>query len=136
MTGVILGAAYMLWLYQRTMFGEITKDENKALPDLDGREIATLVPIIAFCFWIGLYPAPFLKAMEVSVANVIQIVEKGAAGKEVGPTAAAIRQSGNPATGQPGNIEPQIAQLPDEPLAMIVTSDGSRLTAHGSVVSR
>ncbi|MGD0264017.1 MAG: NADH-quinone oxidoreductase subunit M [Candidatus Methylomirabilota bacterium] len=122
-TGMILGAAYMLWLYQRTMFGEITKDENKALPDLDGREIATLVPIIAFCFWIGLYPAPFLKAMEVSVQNVIQTVEKGAAGKEVGPTAAAIRQSGAPrgypATGQPGNIEAQIAQLPGRQVASV-----------------
>lgn len=118
-TGIILGAAYMLWLYQRTMFGEITKDENKTLPDLDGREIATLLPIIAFCFWIGLYPAPFLKAMEVSVQNVIQTVEKGAAGKPIGPRAAAIRQSGNPATGQPGNIEPQIAQLPGRQVASV-----------------
>jgi NADH-quinone oxidoreductase subunit M len=119
-TGVILGAAYMLWLYQRTMFGEITKDENKALPDLDGREIATLVPIIAFCFWIGLYPAPFLKAMEVSVQNVIQTVEKGAAGKEVGAAqAAAAGQPGNPATGQPGNIEAQIAQLPGRQVASV-----------------
>jgi len=114
-TGMILGAAYMLWLYQRTMFGEITKDENKTLPDLDGREIATLLPIIAFCFWIGLYPAPFLKAMEVSVANVIQTVEKGAAGKPIGPRAAAIRQPGNPATGQSENWEPQIAKLPGTP---------------------
>jgi NADH-quinone oxidoreductase subunit M len=142
-TGVILGAAYMLWLYQRTMFGEITKDENKALPDLDGREIATLVPIIAFCFWIGLYPAPFLKAMEVSVQNVIQTVEKGAAGKEVGSTqAAAAGQPGNWAhpggTRQPGNSEPQIADLPGTPrVRLIATSDGSRLSAtHAAAPTR
>jgi NADH-quinone oxidoreductase subunit M len=82
-TGIVLGAAYMLWLYQRTMFGEITKEENKTLRDLDAREMATLLPIILFCFWIGLYPAPFLKGMEASVANVLSIVEKGSAAKPV-----------------------------------------------------
>ncbi len=135
-TGIILGAAYMLWLYQRTMFGEITKDENKTLPDLDAREMATLVPIIAFCFWIGLYPAPFLKAMAASVANVIQTVEKGAAGKTVGAKTATrqsgtprgypatgqsgnlvIGQSGSPAPRQSGNPEPQIARSPDRLIA-------------------
>ena len=151
-TGIILGAAYMLWLYQRTMFGEVTKEENKSLPDLDAREMATLLPIIAFCFWIGLYPAPFLKAMEASVANVIQTVEKGAAGKAVGAKQAAAtgqvgnpahpggtRQSGNPAIGQSGNQEPQIAQSPDRQIAIL----GSRLSAThaaarvpGSVVAR
>jgi NADH-quinone oxidoreductase subunit M len=89
-TGIVLGAAYMLWLYQRTMFGELTNEKNKALPDLSFREMATLIPIIAFCFWIGLYPSPFLRAMEVSVANVIQTVEKGDAGKPVQGKRAAI----------------------------------------------
>jgi NADH-quinone oxidoreductase subunit M len=100
-TGIILGAAYMLWLYQRTMFGEITKDENKTLKDLDAREIATLIPIIALCFWIGLYPAPFLRAMETSVANVIQAVEKGSAVKAVQGKKVAATQgdSGQPAAG-------------------------------------
>jgi NADH-quinone oxidoreductase subunit M len=94
-TGIVLGAAYMLWLYQRTMFGEITKDENKALPDLDAREMATLIPIIAFCFWIGLYPAPFLRAMDASVTNVIQTVEKGSAAKPVQGKKAATPQGGS-----------------------------------------
>jgi NADH-quinone oxidoreductase subunit M len=94
-TGIVLGAAYMLWLYQRTMFGEITKDANKTLPDLDIREMATLIPIIAFCFWIGLYPVPFLRAMESSVANVIQTVEKGSAGKAVQPKKAAADGAGS-----------------------------------------
>jgi NADH-quinone oxidoreductase subunit M len=102
-TGIVLGAAYMLWLYQRTMFGEITKEENKTLSDLNAREIATLIPIIALCFWIGLYPSPFLRAMEVSVANVIQAVEKGSAGKAVQEKKAATGQPGDPATGRLGN---------------------------------
>jgi NADH-quinone oxidoreductase subunit M len=135
-TGIVLGAAYMLWLYQRTMFGEITKEENKALPDLDAREVATLVPIVILCFWIGLYPAPFLKAMEASVTNVIQTVEAGSAGKAVGAKLA-IRQSGNPATGQPGNqasrdagnLEPQGAKSPNR---LVAESLGSRIAARGS----
>src|SRR3990170_935768 len=135
-TGIILGAAYMLWLYQRTMFGEITKEENKSLPDLDAREMATLLPIIAFCFWIGLYPAPFLKAMEASVANVIQTVEKGAAGKAVGAKQAStgnqahpggtrqsgnqvLRQSGNRAIRQPGNLETRNPELPSRQIARL-----------------
>jgi len=119
-TGIILGAAYMLWLYQRTMFGEITKDENKTLPDLDAREMATLIPIIALCFWIGLYPAPFLKAMEASVTNLIQTVEKGASGKAVGAKrAATVGQFGNQATRQSGNPEPQIAGTPDRLIAKV-----------------
>jgi NADH-quinone oxidoreductase subunit M len=118
-TGIILGAAYMLWLYQRTMFGEITKEENKTLPDLNLREVSTLIPIIVFCFFIGLYPAPFLKAMEVSVANVIQTVEKGAAGKAVGAKALA-KASGNPAIRQSGSSEPQAAQLPSRLIARLL----------------
>jgi len=122
-TGIVLGAAYMLWLYQRTMFGEITKEENKTLPDLDAREVATLVPIVILCFWIGLYPAPFLKAMEASVTNVIQIVETGSAGKALGAKQAAT--PGNQATGQlgnrasrdAGNVEPQVARLPNRLVA-------------------
>jgi NADH-quinone oxidoreductase subunit M len=114
--GIVLGAAYMLWLYQRTMFGEITKEENKALPDLSVREIATLIPIVAFCFWIGLYPAPFLKAMEASVVNVIETVEKGNAGKPVQGKKTA-GQAGNQAIGQLGNAEILIAQLPSRPIA-------------------
>jgi NADH-quinone oxidoreductase subunit M len=70
-TGIVLGAAYMLWLYQRTMFGEVENPKNLKLTDLNGREIATLVPIIVMCFWIGLYPPPFLNSMKASVDNVL-----------------------------------------------------------------
>ena len=133
-TGIVLGAAYMLWLYQRTMFGEITKEENKTLKDLDAREIATLIPIIALCFWIGLYPAPFLRAMEVSIANVIQTVEKGAAGKAVQGKKAAAGQPGNPATGRLGNQATGqlgssgtlIAELPNRPIAASHDREGGR----------
>jgi NADH-quinone oxidoreductase subunit M len=114
--GIVLGAAYMLWLYQRTMFGEITKEENKALPDLSVREIATLVPIVALCFWIGLYPAPFLKATEASVANVIETVEKGNAGKPVQGKKTA-GSFGSSAVRRSGSSAALIAQLPNRPIA-------------------
>jgi NADH-quinone oxidoreductase subunit M len=69
--GIVLGAAYMLWLYQRTMFGKIDNPANASLKDLTGRELATFVPLIALAVWIGLYPSPILRRLESSVARVI-----------------------------------------------------------------
>jgi NADH-quinone oxidoreductase subunit M len=115
-SGIILGAAYMLWLYQRTMFGEITNEKNRALRDLDLREMMTLLPIIAFCVWIGLYPSPFLRAMEASVANVIQTVERGSTAKPVQPKQTALRPgSGQRAAGAAAGELPLAARL--SPLA-------------------
>jgi NADH-quinone oxidoreductase subunit M len=58
----VLGAAYMLWLYQRTMFGKIENPKNEGLKDLNLRELATFAPLIALAVWIGLYPSPVLAA--------------------------------------------------------------------------
>ncbi len=73
-TGIVLGAAYMLWLYQRTMFGPVDRPENQKLIDLDAREWATLVPIFALCFWIGLYPKPFFNVIEKPIARLVKQV--------------------------------------------------------------
>jgi len=70
--GIVLGAAYLLWLFQRTMFGKVDRPENSNLKDLDWRERWTLIPIIVLCIWIGVYPKPFLKVMEVPVQNIIE----------------------------------------------------------------
>ena len=69
--GVILGAVYMLWMYQRVMFGEITHVENRGLTDLSGREVALMVPLIILMFWIGLYPSTFLRKMDASSAHLL-----------------------------------------------------------------
>ncbi len=70
-SGIILGAAYMLWLYQRTMFGKLENPKNQGLKDLSVREFATFAPLIVLAFWIGLYPSPFIRRLDTSVAHVI-----------------------------------------------------------------
>ncbi len=76
-TGIVLGAAYMLWLYQRVMFGEATRPENRKLPDLNGRELATLVPLVILAFWIGLFPKTFLNYLHEPVNEIVEIVRPG-----------------------------------------------------------
>jgi NADH-quinone oxidoreductase subunit M len=70
-SGVVLGAAYMLSLYQRTMFGKIENPKNERLLDLSHREFVTFAPLIVLAVWMGLYPAPFLRRLETSVQHVI-----------------------------------------------------------------
>ena len=72
--GIVLGAAYMLWLYQRTMFGKIDNPKNEGLQDLTLREISLFVPLLILAVWIGLYPSPFLCRLETSVSRVISRV--------------------------------------------------------------
>jgi NADH-quinone oxidoreductase subunit M len=70
-SGVVLGAAYMLYLYQRTMFGKVENPKNEKLPDLSLREFATFAPLIVLAVWIGLYPKPFLDRLQTSVQHVV-----------------------------------------------------------------
>jgi NADH-quinone oxidoreductase subunit M len=76
-SGVVLGAAYLLWLYQRVFWGKITNEENQHLKDLNRRELATLVPLVALCFWIGLYPKPVLEFLHVPMARLAGVVQPG-----------------------------------------------------------
>jgi len=75
--GIVLGAAYLLWLYQRTMFGPVTHESNKMLPDLNFREYAVLLPLVALAFWIGIYPKPFFAFIEKPVQRIVQQVNPG-----------------------------------------------------------
>jgi len=70
-SGVVLGAAYMLYLYQRTMFGKIENPKNEHLLDLSHREFATFAPLLVLAVWMGLYPAPFLRRLESTVNHIV-----------------------------------------------------------------
>jgi len=70
-TGMILGAAYMLYLYRRVVFGELTKESLKSIRDMNWREIAVFAPLVVVVLWMGIYPLSFLLPIEVSVAKLI-----------------------------------------------------------------
>ena len=69
--GVVLGAAYMLWLYRRVVFGSLTREDLKLITDMNVREVAIFAPLILLTLWMGIYPTPFLQIMDASVANLI-----------------------------------------------------------------
>ncbi|MEC8200738.1 MAG: NADH-quinone oxidoreductase subunit M, partial [Pseudomonadota bacterium] len=71
-TGMILGAAYMLYLYRRVIFGELTKEHLMKITDLNKREILIFAPLVIIVIWMGVYPAPFLEAIDSSVANLVK----------------------------------------------------------------
>jgi NADH-quinone oxidoreductase subunit M len=70
-TGMVLGAAYMLWLYRRVIFGLLTKNELKHLLDLSPREVAVFAPLAVLTLWMGIYPSSFSSFYAASVANLI-----------------------------------------------------------------
>lgn len=70
--GVILAAAYMLWMFQRVMFGPLKNEENKKLKDLDAREIAVLLPLMIFMIWIGIRPTDFTRYSENEVQVMLE----------------------------------------------------------------
>jgi NADH-quinone oxidoreductase subunit M len=72
----------MLYLYRRVIFGALTKDSLKRIRDLSPREIAVFAPLVVLVFWMGLYPAPFLEVMHVSVSNLLERVETARASME------------------------------------------------------
>jgi len=72
--GVVLAAAYLLWLYQRVFFGTITNPKNEKLHDLTPREVATFVPLLIMAFWIGLFPKPFFQILEQPVNHLVATV--------------------------------------------------------------
>ena len=91
-TGMVLGAAYMLYLYRRVIFGTLTKDDLKAILDLSWREKLVFAPLIAIVLWMGIYPLSFLEIMSASVANIVENYETALAQAEAARLAtAAVR---------------------------------------------
>ncbi len=75
--GVILAAAYLLWLYQRVFFGTVTNPKNEKLHDLTPREVLTFAPLLIIAFWIGLYPKPFFEILQQPVNQIVETVRPG-----------------------------------------------------------
>jgi NADH-quinone oxidoreductase subunit M len=104
--GVILAAAYLLWLYQRVFFGTVTNPKNEKLHDLTPREIATFVPLIAMALWIGLYPKPFFQILEQPVTQISRDVHQQASNLVASTPAVAAPATAAMATG--GTMKIQI----------------------------
>jgi NADH-quinone oxidoreductase subunit M len=100
-TGIVLGAAYLLWLYQRIFFGEITNPANAKLADLTLREQLTLAPLVILALWIGLYPKPIFDVIRRPSEKIVQAV----GGRVLEPPAIALRAPAAPA-------EPPVAARP------------------------
>ena len=89
-TGVIVSAVYMLYLYRRVIFGQMTKESLSAIRDMNAREIAVFAPLLLVVFFMGIYPEPFLNVMHVSVENLIERYQ-GALAAAQGATSLAAR---------------------------------------------
>lgn len=74
--GIVLGAAYMLWLYQRTMFGTPDAPESQHMRDMTYREIGYMLPLIILMFWIGLYPRPYFNLMQPTVEHYVSKMQE------------------------------------------------------------
>jgi len=104
--GIVLGAAYLLWLYQRVMLGQVTHEVNNTLPDLNPREYAVLLPLVVLAFWIGIYPKPFFNYINNPVEKIVRQVNPGFY-KSVGSQSAALSKaapSNQPAPAPPAPV--------------------------------
>jgi NADH-quinone oxidoreductase subunit M len=110
-TGVILSAVYMLWMFQRVNYGEVTNEKNRGMRDLTPREWALMVPTIALAVVMGLFPGPFLRPMEPAVTRLIdrvagsqpaqvELTRPGSGIRDPGSDVTASRQAPQPARGR------------------------------------
>jgi len=70
-SSVVLSACYTLWMYKRVIMGDLVKDEVKAMPDMNARELAFFAPLMVLVLWLGLYPIPVLDVLHSSVSHLI-----------------------------------------------------------------
>jgi NADH-quinone oxidoreductase subunit M len=73
-TVVVFAAAYLLWAVQRVFFNAVTKPENEQVPDLNLREVAVMIPLIAAMIWMGLYPQPILRRTEAAAVRYVETI--------------------------------------------------------------
>jgi NADH-quinone oxidoreductase subunit M len=110
--GVVLAAAYLLWLYQRVMLGEVKDDEIAGLKDLNLREAMTLIPLVIMAIVMGIYPKPFLEMIEEPVNAIIERVRPGYFDGS-GVTPLPLPSTPDVAAALPVNAKDQLASLED-----------------------
>ncbi len=115
-SGVILSAVYMLWMFQRVMFGELDNPKNQKLADLNAREIGIMVPLIVMIFVMGIYPKPFIDKMDPAIKKLVSQVRPASMDAKKMPEAIPAMPAGHPGmempAGHPGMTpaaEPQAA---------------------------
>ena len=79
---IIVGAIYMLAAYKKAFFGEVTKEENRNLPDVNGKELVALIPLTILAVWLGVYPKPVLEPINNSVESIVQLMHDKAITEE------------------------------------------------------
>ncbi|MDD2853053.1 MAG: NADH-quinone oxidoreductase subunit M [Desulfuromonadaceae bacterium] len=115
-SGVILSAVYMLWVFQRVMFGELDNPKNQKLLDLNAREIAIMVPLLVMIFFMGLYPKPFIDKMDPAIKKLVAQVRVAPVNAQTMPVEAVsqkmpagYQENGMP-PGHPGMETPSASQ--------------------------
>jgi NADH-quinone oxidoreductase subunit M len=109
-TGVVLGAAYMLYLYKRVVFGELAKPDVKSMKDIENREIAIFLPMVALVFWMGITPTHFTAPMAPALKKVIERVQPALAAKAKAKSVAKTQKEAKPAVN--GKDEPKPEENP------------------------
>ena len=95
-SGVILSAVYMLWMYQRVMFGPVTHPENEKLADLSVRERLVFAPILILIFWMGFTPQPLLDRVQPTLDRTVRLAEERLGGRPMGVVFGAPAVPGTP----------------------------------------
>jgi NADH-quinone oxidoreductase subunit M len=106
-TGIILGAAYMLYLYWRVAYGKLVKPEVAAMPDLNGRELAMLGTIAAVVLWMGIYPESFLAPMRKDVGVLLTRIDRA---KPTGDAPLVLSANPKPSVVEADGTVPQAAE--------------------------
>jgi NADH-quinone oxidoreductase subunit M len=107
-TGVILSAVYMLYLFQKVMFGPLSNSRNRGLPDLSMREVAVFVPMVVMALWLGIYPSTFLSDIDPAVQRTVAFTQ--------GKAQIAVEEGAPPKlVAGPAAPSPQGQQLPGAP---------------------
>lgn len=124
-SGVILSAVYMLWMFQRVMFGELDNPKNQKLSDLNAREIAIMVPLIVLIFVMGLYPKPFIDKMDPAIKKLVAQVRPVSMSVQQMPAAMPTQPAGHPGMEMPAG-HPGTAPAADSNVAPAVNPNEAK----------